>query len=403
MSRFGTALRDLYHERTNYQFIERSWRWAVLSGVLIAISFGALAIRGLNFGIDFTGGTAWEVQVEGDRPSTNAVRDALRPFGIADAKISFREDRGSGSTTLLVQATEHEGEERRDVAGSLEEFGTIQAISEVGPTWGESVSRQAWRALVAFFVAIGIYLALRFEWRMSAAALVAVFHDIIITVGAYAILGAQVAPATIIAFLTILGFSLYDTVVVFDKVKEYEETLGAERTDTYSDMVNRALNRVLSRSLNTTLTSVLPILSIMIVGVWYLGAVALSDFALALLVGVVVGTYSSLFVAAPVLAWINERRPKHRALRERSAGGRGRGGRQPVGVRAGVEDVGALAAAEREAVADRIEPQPDVGADVGAEAEARGPSAPTPSPKPSPASTSGITPRPRRQRRRKRR
>ena len=393
MSRIGATMRDLYHERTDFQFVRRSWRWAVLSGLLVAISLASFATRGINFGIDFTGGIAWEVTVAGDEPSADTVRDAVRPLGLADAKISFREDRGSGDTTILVQAEELEEAERDEVSDALEQFGPIAAVNEVGPTWGESITEQAVRALVVSLSLIGIYLAVRFEWRMAIAALVAVAHDIVITVGVYSVTGSEVTPATVIAFLTILGFSLYDTVVVFDKVQENEATLGAERDDTYSAMVNRSLNQVLARSLNTSLVAVLPVLSILVVGVYYLGAVALQEFALALLVGLLAGTYSSIFVATPLLAWFNERRPKHRELRERSRRARPRS--RAEGVSVGVEDMSALAAAERAAVDDR--PEVEVAEEPGSRPE------PERRPRPATPTTGGVTPRPRRQRRRKRR
>lgn len=395
VGRFRETLRDLYHERTNFQIVRHARRWALLSAALILISVVSFATRSLNLGIDFTGGTAWEVTVEGDAPSTDSVRDTVAPFGIADAEISFREDRATGATTILVQAEELEAAPRDEVSAALEQFGEIAAVNEVGPSWGESVTEEAVRALVVFFVLIGLYLALRFEWRMSIAAMIAVVHDIVITVGVYSLTGSEVTPATVIAFLTILGFSLYDTVIVFDKVKENEATLGAERADTYSAMVNRSLNQVLARSLNTSLTAVLPVISIMVVGVYYLNAVALQEFALALLIGIVAGAYSSIFVATPLVAWLNERRPKHRALRDRSSRARPRA---RVGVTAGVADVGALAAAEREAVADRPDDfdEPEV---VDDEVEHPTPSRPSRPDRPA----RGVTPRPRKQRRRKRR
>jgi len=166
---------------------------------------------------------------------------------------------------------------------------------------------------------------MRFEWKMALAAIMAVVHDIAITVGVYAISGFEVTPATVIAFLTILGFSLYDTVVVFDKIRENTPSLGAERGDTYSSMVNRSMNSVLMRSLNTSFVALLPVASLLVVGSGILGAVTLRDFALALFVGLLVGAYSSIFVATPILAWIKEREPRYQALRTRSMAQMARG------------------------------------------------------------------------------
>ena len=192
------------------------------------------------------------------------------------------------------------------------------SVTNVGPTWGDKVSSKALKALVVFFLVLAVYLSFRFEFRMAIAALIAVLHDIIITVGVYAITGFEVTPATVVAFLTILGFSLYDTVVVFDKVKENEARLGVVRGDTYSTMVNRSLNQVLMRSLNTSIVAVLPVASLLFVGTFVLGGQTLKDFALALFVGLIVGAYSSIFVATPILAWLKERQPKYAALRERA-------------------------------------------------------------------------------------
>jgi preprotein translocase subunit SecF len=191
------------------------------------------------------------------------------------------------------------------------------SITTVGPTWGHEVSQKALKALVIFFFILAAYLALRFEWKMSAAAIVAVIHDIIFTVGVYALFQFQVSPATVTAFLTILGFSLYDTVVVFDKVVEFQRSLTATGRSTYAEMVNRSLNAVLMRSVSTSLVAVLPVVSLLVVGSGILGATALEDFALALAAGLFIGSYSSIFVAAPLLAWWKEREPQYRALAER--------------------------------------------------------------------------------------
>ncbi len=164
---------------------------------------------------------------------------------------------------------------------------------------------------------IALYLSLRFTIKMAIAAIVAVLHDIAITIGVYAITGFEVTPATVIAFLTILGFSLYDTVVVFDKIKENERLVGTVKGVTYTDMANTSLNQVLMRSLNTSFVALLPVASLLVVGVWIYGALALRDFGLALFVGLLTGAYSSLFVATPILAWLKEREPKHRAVAER--------------------------------------------------------------------------------------
>jgi preprotein translocase subunit SecF len=184
--------------------------------------------------------------------------------------------------------------------------------------------------LIVFFIVIALYLTFRFEWRMALAALVAVLHDIVITVGVYAVTQFEVTPATVVAFLTILGFSLYDTVVVFDKIKDNQSRIGVVPGDTYSTMVNRSLNQVLMRSINTSIVALLPVASLLFVGTYVFGGLVLRDFALALFVGLLTGAYSSIFVATPLVAWLKEREPRYRALRERAATSRSRAVEVPL-------------------------------------------------------------------------
>jgi preprotein translocase subunit SecF len=310
---------DLYHERTHFQFIKHSRRWAMLSGTLILISIVAFAVKGLNLGIDFEGGTQWQFTVSAAKSSASAgdVRDALKPLGLGDAKVLI-----VGNNSVRVQSKNLSHADQVKVTDALAKYGQIEntnvSVTNVGPTWGDKVSSKALTALIVFFFVIAAYLTLRFEWRMAVAALIAVIHDIIITVGVYAVTGFEVTPATVVAFLTILGYSLYDTVVVFDKVKDNTSRLGTVRGDTYSDMVNRSLNQVLMRSINTSIVALLPVGSLLFVGTYVFGGLALKDFALALFVGLLTGAYSSIFVATPILAWLKERQPRYRALRERA-------------------------------------------------------------------------------------
>ncbi len=313
-------LADLYHERTHFEFIDRSWRWAVLSGTLILISAVAFAISGLNLGIDFEGGTQWQFTVSSStgNASITDVRNAIDPLGLGDAKVLI-----VGSDSVRVQAKDLAPAQQAKITAALAKYGGLQdaqvSVTNVGPTWGSKVSSKALRALLVFFLVIAGYLSFRFEWRMALAAIVAVIHDILITIGVYAVTGFEVTPATVVAFLTILGFSLYDTVVVFDKVKDNQARLGTVRGDTYSAMVNRSLNQVLMRSINTSVVALLPVASLLFVGTYVFGGLALRDFALALFVGLITGAYSSIFVATPILAWLKEREPRYRALRERAA------------------------------------------------------------------------------------
>ena len=312
------TLGDIFHERTNFDFIGRKRLWFAISGLLVAISLGTLVAAGLNLGIDFEGGTQWEVKVASGGASTGDVRDALAGTEAADSKVLIL-----GNDGVRLQAPELSAAAQDRITTALADYAGVAedavSISTVGPTWGDQVSRKALTALIFFFVLIAAYLTFRFEWRMAVGAIIAVLHDILITVGVYAVTRFEVTPGTVVAFLTILGFSLYDTVVVFDKIHENTPSLGSERGDTYSRMVNRSMNQVLMRSLNTTFVALLPVASLLVVGSGILGAVTLRDFALALFVGLFVGAYSSIFVATPILAILKEREPRYRALRDRAA------------------------------------------------------------------------------------
>jgi preprotein translocase subunit SecF len=381
------TLADFYHERTNFDFTGRSWRWLIVSGTLILIAVIAMFTRGLNLGIDFEGGTSWQVPVKGKSASVSDVRDVVKPFGLTDAKVLVL--KGDSGTSVRVQSKDVNPNQEGNITDALAKYGGVQrtdvSVSTVGPTFGDQVRNNAIKALIVFFGLIALYLSIRFEWKMAAAALVAVVHDIIITVGVYAITGFEVTPATVVAFLTILGFSLYDTVVVFDKVKENVSTLGTVRGDSYSRMVNRSMNQVLMRSISTSFVAVLPVASLLFVGAGLFGALALRDFALALFVGLLTGAYSSIFVATPVLAWWKEREPRNLALRERSAAQLAR----------------AEAPAEEEAA---VEPQPEPEPEpAGASVPAAAPTRPAARRPPGGTQPSTRPPRPRQQRRRKRR
>ncbi|MCJ7438599.1 MAG: protein translocase subunit SecF [Acidimicrobiia bacterium] len=387
---------DIYHERTSFDFIGRSKLWALLSGTAVLISLIALVYSGLNLGIDFEGGTQWEVRRASGAASAEQVRQALADTSATDAKVLVL-----GNDAVRVQTQELKPAQQDAITAALAKYAGVGestvSIVTVGPTWGDQVSRKALTALFFFFILIAAYLTFRFEWKMALSAIIAVVHDIVITVGVYAITGFEVTPGTVVAFLTILGFSLYDTVVVFDKINENTAALGTERGDTYSSMVNRSMNQVLMRSINTSFVALLPVASLLVVGSGILGAATLRDFALALFVGLLVGAYSSIFVATPILAWIKEREPRNAALRERSVAQMVRA-TPPAGGATVAPAVPAAGAPVR----DR--PTPDQPAsDQAAPDEPTGAVAPADATPPSPTRPDGpIAPRPRRQRRRKR-
>ena len=303
----------LYTGKTNYEFVRHWKRWAMISLTVIAVGFIALipAVRGLKLGIDFKGGTLWELPSKGLTESE--IRSAVRG---SEVRVQFL-----GSGRVSVRGEKTETEERTAVAERLAKAGGVKleevSTTFVGPSWGKDVSRKALLALFWFFIVIAIYISLQFQWKMAIAALAAVVHDVLVTVGVYAVSGFEVSPATVIAFLTILGFSLYDTIVVFDKVSDNEKTFSATGKLTYSDTVNVSMNQVLMRSINTSFVAVLPVVSMLVLGVGVMGAIALRDFALALLIGLLTGAYSSIFVASPLLAILKEREEKWTAIRTR--------------------------------------------------------------------------------------
>jgi preprotein translocase subunit SecF len=259
----------------------------------------------------------WTVRVDRDAGiDTDALAAGIdRLEGVNDPDVSVN------GRNLVVEVAALPESPVSEVSAALADLAGSQtddvSVDTVGPTWGERVTRRALQALVIFFVVIALYLTMRFEWKMAIAALIAVLHDIVITTGIYSVFQFRVSPATVTAFLTILGFSLYDTVVVYDKVRENAESLLAVGRETYGQMVNRSLNQVLMRSLSTSIVAVLPVISLLVVGAWVQGADALADFALALFFGLLVGSYSSIFVATPIVAVWKEREPKYVALRDR--------------------------------------------------------------------------------------
>jgi preprotein translocase subunit SecF len=310
-------LHRLYHGETHFDFVGKRRIGFIISGVLILISLLSLFTRELNLGIEFDGGVAWEVPAA--NTSVDETRSTLERFGVSDAKIQTL--RGSGGERIRAQAGPQTGATSSGVRQALAENAQVDigevSFTSIGPTWGDEITRKALRALVFFFIAITLYITIRFEWRMALAALAAVVHDVLISVGVYSIFGFEVSPATVIAFLTILGFSLYDTIVVFDKVHENSRRILATGRATYGDVVNLSMNQVMARSLNTSICAVLPVLSLLIVGSILMGATALQGFSLALLVGLITGAYSSIFIATPILALLKEREPRYRALKER--------------------------------------------------------------------------------------
>lgn len=296
----------LMRGETEIDFVGRRRRWFLASAILIVLSLASFGIRRLNLGIEFEGGLGMQTPNPA-AAEIGDIRDSLEAVGVVDATIQFLDDGSSVRVTTRVldqsvenaaldALTEVTGSERSDVS-----------IDAVGPTFGALVARRALIALGVFLGAVILFISWRLEFKMALAGLAALAHDLILTIGVYSVTGFPVTPGTVVAILVILGYSLYDTVVVFDKV---EEVVEIEERKTYTEIVNQSMNSVLARSLATSLTSLLPVGSILFVGSFVLGAPTLRDFALALFVGIAAGTYSSVFLAAPLLASWKENEPE---------------------------------------------------------------------------------------------
>ncbi|HYO86613.1 MAG TPA: protein translocase subunit SecF [Dermatophilaceae bacterium] len=319
MISFASVGNDLYTGRRSIDFVGRVRAWYAVSIALFVIALVGLLGRGLNLGIEFTGGSDFRVasvrNLDNYESRARAVVGTVG--GVDGASVTL-----VGGDTVRVETERFDDSRALAVSGALaREFGVgIDQVrsSIIGPSWGASVSRKALQALIWFLVLVFLLLAVYFRtWKMSMAAIVALFHDMFITVGVYALAGLEITPASMIGFLTILGYSLYDTVVVFDKVRE--NTAEAVHTGgrTYSEAANLAVNQTLVRSINTTVVALLPVGAILVVGVLVLGPGTLLDLAVVLFIGIAVGAYSSIFVATPLLAQLREREPAMRQLAQR--------------------------------------------------------------------------------------
>ncbi|HEY7916295.1 MAG TPA: protein translocase subunit SecF [Acidimicrobiales bacterium] len=315
----------LYRGETSFDFIgHRKW-WFAASALVILLGVVSLATRGLNLGIDFKGGQSWLVTSQNltVAQATSAVESA----GVTQPTVVQLTNQLNHTKQIQVQVdlnskpvaerTQIENAVQNALAKAADTSPNNVDFNDVGPTWGGQVTRKAIEALIVFFIAVTLYISARFEFKMAVAAMAAVIHDILVTVGIYSLTGFQVSPDTVIAVLTVLGYSLYDTVVVFDRIRENAKGLGASGRITYSDMVNLSMNQTLARSINTSLVAIIPVLSVLIVGSFILGATSLQDFGLALVIGLSSGAYSSIFIASPLLAWMKEREPRYVTIRQR--------------------------------------------------------------------------------------
>ncbi len=316
-------LRRLYFGETHTDFVRHRRWWFTISSIIILSGVISLATRGLNLDIEFVGGNAWIVETS--TVSVTQARNALAPIGLSGATIT---QLGTPPKTLEVEAKLPKGQTAQqsknlqaavsDVLAKLAHTSPAAvSVEHVGPQWGRQITNKALEALIVFILLVSVYISIFFEWRMAFAAILAMFHDILVTVGVYSLTGFDVTPDTVVAFLTILGYSLYDTIVVFDRVRDNAKNLAQRDRIVFSDLINLSMNQTLARSLNTSLVAILPILSVLVIGAFVLGATTLQYFGLALLIGLTTGAYSSIFIASPLVAVMKEREPHYQQLSER--------------------------------------------------------------------------------------
>ena len=311
------------HTIPHFPIVERRNIWFAFSGALILLSLVGLFWRGLNYSIDFKGGALIEYTVI--TPVTvDQVQGVMADNGRADAQVQLVN--GGQEVQVKTASLSSDGTSLPLVAALAGQAGIDTSdvnVKDVGPTWGAEISKKAVRGLVVVLAAIALYIALRFEWKMAAGAMIALVHDVLITAGIYALVGREVTPETVIAVLTILGFSLYDTVVIYDKIQENTESAAMVSRLGYTGVVDLSLNQVLMRSVNTSLVVLLPILSLLL-----FGGQTLKDFAFAMFIGVAIGAYSSIFIAAPVLTIFKGREKRYQQIEARRSV-REAGGRRP--------------------------------------------------------------------------
>jgi preprotein translocase subunit SecF len=322
------ALQRLYRGETRFDFVGRRRMWFSLSSVIIVAGIISLILRGgLNLGIEFKGGTEWTVKAP-NVTQTQAV-NALQSAGLVDPIVQLL---GQGSNQQLnVQAdlnklslhdrsTETTKVEEALAKLSNTSLDNVQnGVQTVGPTWGSSITNKAIEALIIFFIVVGLYISIRFEPKMAISAFIAMLHDVIVAVGIYSLFNFQVTPDTVVAILTILGYSLYDTVVVFDRVRDNTKNIGSHGTMSYGQLINLSMNQTLARSINTSAVAIIPVLAVLLIGAELLGASTLQEYGLALFVGLLSGAYSSIFIASPILFMLKQGESRWIAIEKRLA------------------------------------------------------------------------------------
>ncbi|MET9861501.1 protein translocase subunit SecF [Streptomyces smyrnaeus] len=314
MSRLGSLGARLYRGEVGYDFVGHRKFWYGLSILITITAIVGVVVRGLNMGIEFEGGAVFTT------PKTSAsVEQTTHSAEEISGHTAIVQALGDGGMRVQIASvdTETSTQVKEKLAEELHVNPEKIDAQLVGPSWGEQIANKAWQGLGIFMILVVIYLAIAFEWRMALAALIALIHDITITVGVYSLVGFEVTPGTVIGLLTILGYSLYDTVVVFDGLREGSKNVTKQTRYTYSEVANRSINSTLVRSINTTVVALLPVAGLLFIGGGMLGGGMLNDIALSLFVGLAAGAYSSIFIATPLVADFKERQPEMKALAKR--------------------------------------------------------------------------------------
>jgi preprotein translocase subunit SecF len=320
------ALRRLYRGETRFDFVGRRRVWFTLSTVVIVAGIISIILRGgLNLGIEFKGGTEWTVKAP-QVTQTQAV-NAMQSAGLVDPIVQLL---GQGSNQQInVQADLNKlspADQKTETAKVEQALAKLtntsldnveNGVQTVGPTWGSSITNKAIEPLIIFFIVVGIYISIRFEPKMALSAFIAMLHDVLVAVGIYTLFNFQVTPDTVVAILTILGYSLYDTVVVFDRVRDNTKNIGSHGTMTYGQLINLSMNQTLARSINTSAVAIIPVLAVLLIGAELLGASTLQEYGLALFVGLLSGAYSSIFIASPILYMLKRNEPRWLAIEKR--------------------------------------------------------------------------------------
>ncbi|MEU0121443.1 protein translocase subunit SecF [Streptomyces albidoflavus] len=335
MSRLGNLGAKLYRGEVGYDFVGKRKFWYAVSILITITAIAGLAVRGLSMGIEFQGGAVFTTpKTSVSAPQAETIAEEAAGH---DALV---QELGNGGLRIQISNvdTEKSDEIRDTLSRELDVAADDINADLVGPSWGSQIANKAWTGLGVFMILVVIYLAIAFEWRMALAALIALIHDITITVGVYALVGFEVTVGTVIGLLTILGYSLYDTVVVFDSLKESSKDATKQTRWTYSEIANRSINATLVRSINTTAVALLPVGALLFIGGGFLGAGMLNDISLSLFVGLAAGAYSSIFIATPLVADFKETEPQMKALKRRVLAKRAQGGDegepQPAGATA---------------------------------------------------------------------